>query len=97
MQGKDLGQYVAVSGTAAGTTNVLTRKGNFHGVFCDGTAAGTIAFYDQNAGTSASTLIHTLDQNLVGTTPARVDYGFRVKKGLTAVATGVYDVVVIYE
>lgn len=97
MQGKDLPSYIRISGTAAGTTNVLDRKGNFHRVIVPITKTGTATFYDQNAGTSATTLLGEVSNAVAGSVLPNREFGFRVRDGLTVVTGGTTDFIVVYE
>ena len=97
MQGVDLPQYVRISGTAAGTTNVLTRKGNFHRVIVPITKTGTATFYDNASGSSSATLLGEVSNAIAGSVLPNREFGFRVKNGLTVVTGGTTDFLVVYE
>lgn len=93
----DAGQYVRISGTAVGTTNVLTRSGNFIRTIAPLAKTGTATFYDQNAGTSSATLLFALNNAIAGSVSPVQEYNFRVKNGLTVVTGGTTDFVLVYE
>lgn len=97
MQPVDGHEWQRISGTAAGTTNVLTRKGNFAGVFVPLAKTGTATFYDQNAGTSAATLMFEISNAIAGSVPPYREVNARVKNGLTVVVGGTTDLVVLYD
>lgn len=92
----DGSQYKRITATAAGTTNVLVRKGTLHGVYLPATKTGTASLYDQNAGSAASTLICEI-ANTTGTIPTTVPFGLRVKDGLTVVTGGTVDFTLLYD
>ena len=97
MQGLDLPQYIRISGTAAGTTTVLNRKGNLHRVFVSTSKTGTATFYDNASGTTSATHLFELSNVVDGTAPAQREIGCRLKDGLTVVTGGTIDFLVIYE
>ena len=88
--------YQRVSGTAAGTTTLLTSKGNFHRMITPLVKTGTATFYDNASGTSAATHIVEVSNAIAGTVP-QYEMGFRVKDGLTVVIGGTTDFVVVYD
>lgn len=96
MQPADGHQYKRINATAAGTTDVLTRKGNLIRIVIPANKTGTLSLYDQNAGTSAATLINDVPLT-VGTIPTAVEFGIRVQKGLRIVSGGTVDCVVVYD
>jgi len=86
-----------ISGTAAGTTSLITRKGYFDKVVMTVSKTGTATFYDQNAGSSAANLMFEISNAVAGTAPNTYWVGARVKNGLTIVTGGTTDFVVVYE
>ena len=90
------GQWKRISGTAAGTTNVMTTSGNLYSIYLPATKTGTASFYDQNAGTSSANFIFDL-ANTVGTIPTSLNLSLRVKNGLTVVVGGTTDMTVVYD
>lgn len=97
MQGLDLPQYIRISGTVAGTTTVLNRKGNFHSVFIPTVKTGTASFYDNASGTSSATYLFDLSNAVSGSVQPEKLVGFRVHNGLTVVTGGTTDFLVVYE
>ena len=89
-------QWTRVSGTAAGTTIVKASSTVLRRVVIGANKAGTVAFYDNASGTSAASLITTLNNNS-GSIPTHIDFGLQCKDGLVAESSGVTDLVVVYQ
>lgn len=85
-----------VSGTAAGTTLVLGRAGQFARVIVPATRTGTASFYDSStaAGTTAGNFLFAV-ANTTGSIPTSIEAGFRVKDGLAVVVGGTTDFTVV--
>jgi len=97
MHGIDYPQYERISGTSAGTTTILDRKGNFHRLFIPVSKTGTATFYDNASGTSSDTLLFEINNSIAGSVNPTKEIGLRVKNGLTVVTGGTTDFLVIYE
>lgn len=96
------GSYKLISGTAAGTTTLITsRSGKLNGIWFSGTSAGTLAFHDADADTTPAAgnqILPSINLVSVGTAPKIEPVKLDVKKGLKVVATGTsYNFSVIYE
>ncbi len=55
--------YFHLTGTAAGTTSVMNRSGNFNTIIVGTVTTGTVLFYDSSGtaqGTAASTLLTSI-------------------------------------
>lgn len=96
MQPVDLPSYKRISGTAAGTTDVMVREGNFHRVIVPISKEGTATFYDQNAGTSAATLLGEVSNAVAGSVNVTREFNFKVKNGLRVVVGGTTDCLVVF-
>lgn len=95
-QPTDGAAYKRIAGTVAGTTDLKLEKGNLWRVFLPATKTGTVSFYDEVAGSAATSLIAEV-ANTVGTIPTSVEFGIRVRKGLRAVYGGTVDFTVVYD
>lgn len=96
-QPTDQGVYKRISGTVAGTTNLLQRKGNLYGLFITLSKTGTATFYDEAAGTSAGSHMFEISNAVAGSVNPQKIINARVKNGLTVVTGGTTDFMVIYE
>jgi hypothetical protein len=85
--------YKIISGTAAGTTTVLTTSGNLHQIFFPTTRTGTATFYDTNGATAAAKQIFSL-VNTAGTPPMPLTLDYQCKQGLVVVVGGTTDLMV---
>lgn len=94
----DLGQYIRVSGTAAGTTVVRNRGAGVLRVIVPTTKTGTVDLYDTNVttGTTAANFIMSI-QNTGGSVPTSAALGFNTQFGLTVVKGGTTDLVLVVE
>lgn len=98
MNRTDQPQWQRISGTAAGTTTLISgREGFFHRVIIPTQKEGTVTFYDVNGATTSASEIAAISEFGAGTIPQHVDMGFRVRNGLVAVSGGTTDLVVVYE
>lgn len=89
--------YQHVLGTVAGTTVFLDRGGSFERVLFNQNQTGTVTFYDvaTAGGSTSANLIATMNNN-VGSLPASVDIGARVRYGLVGVHGGTVDYTVVF-
>ena len=92
------GQYYRFSGTAAGTTVVISGNRGIKRIIFPANKTGTVSLYDvaSASGTLAANYIMDFPNN-VGSIPTSVECGFSVKKGLTVVAGGTTDMTFVLD
>jgi hypothetical protein len=93
MQPVDANNYAYLSGTAAGTTNLIDRSVNLNRLIFGTPTTGTAWIYDNAAGDNSGNLIYTF---LGTTTYEQVDLDLKLRTGLTYASTGTTNVIATY-
>ncbi len=95
MQLPEGAQWYRVNGTAAGTTTIKADKTALYSVVIGGNYTGTVTIYDSASGTTPSLLV-ALNNNS-GSVPVSIDFGARLRHGLTVVKGGTTEMLLMYQ
>ena len=89
--------YTRISGTAAGTSLVVSRSQVLEGIFIGQNKTGTVSLYDSatTGGTSSSNYLGDI-QNTCGSVPVGPRIGASLKNGLVAITGGTTDMLLIW-
>lgn len=88
-------KWKRISGTAIGTAVVIPEPTVLHSIIIGENKTGTIAFYDDTAGSSSSYMF-TL-QNTCGTVPQNLIIDAQCRYGLSYVVSGTTDLCITYK